>query len=166
MLKVKSQEQEWSVVEQENGLMFDGEKHLWKITGTKGGKISMNYKGKTFVGTVLHANYESRSFTIKINGDVFDIDVKSEFDQLLESMGMGAGAAQKLDVLKAPMPGLVLKTLVEPGAVVEKGDSLLVLEAMKMENIIKCPADGVVKSIDVQPSQTVEKNDVLISFEE
>jgi biotin carboxyl carrier protein len=62
------------------------------------------------------------------------------------------------------MPGLVLKIMVEPGQEVSKGDGLLILEAMKMENIIKAPTDGVVKSIEVEQSNAVEKNQVLIKF--
>ncbi|MDX5320798.1 MAG: acetyl-CoA carboxylase biotin carboxyl carrier protein subunit, partial [Bacteroidota bacterium] len=60
---------------------------------------------------------------------------------------------------------LVLKTVANPGDTVKKGDSLLVLEAMKMENIIKSPGDGVVKAIKVNPGDKVEKNAVLIEFE-
>ena len=63
------------------------------------------------------------------------------------------------------MPGLVLSIMVEPGDSVKKGEGVMVLEAMKMENIIRTPADGIVKSIDVKKSDAVEKNQVLIKFE-
>ena len=72
---------------------------------------------------------------------------------------------QKVNELKAPMPGLVLSIMVQPGDSVVKGDGLMVLEAMKMENIIRTPADGIVKSVDVKKSDAVEKNQVLIKFE-
>ena len=55
--------------------------------------------------------------------------------------------------------------MVEPGGLVKKGEGLVVLEAMKMENIIRSPADGIIKSIDVKISDAVEKNQVLIKFE-
>jgi len=67
--------------------------------------------------------------------------------------------------VKAPMPGLLLNVMVKPGNQVFKGDNLLVLEAMKMENMIKSPTDGVVKSIEVEKSSAVDKNQVLIKFE-
>jgi biotin carboxyl carrier protein len=72
---------------------------------------------------------------------------------------------QKVNEVKAPMPGLVLNILVEPGQEISKGDGLFVLEAMKMENIIKSPTDAIVKSIEVEKGIAVEKNQVLVKFE-
>jgi biotin carboxyl carrier protein len=63
------------------------------------------------------------------------------------------------------MPGLVLDVRVKEGDEVKKGDPLLVLEAMKMENILKSPAHAKIKKINVNKGQAVEKNQVLVSFE-
>jgi biotin carboxyl carrier protein len=73
-------------------------------------------------------------------------------------------ATQAMNEIKAPMPGLILKVLVGAGDTVAKGDNLLVVEAMKMENIIKAPGDGVVSAILTQAGDKVEKNQVLIKF--
>jgi biotin carboxyl carrier protein len=70
----------------------------------------------------------------------------------------------KVNELKAPMPGLVLDIVVSEGQEVKKGDALVVLEAMKMENILKSPADVVVKKISVKKGTAVEKNQVLVLF--
>jgi biotin carboxyl carrier protein len=67
--------------------------------------------------------------------------------------------------LKSPMPGLVLKIEVNPGDVLQKGDPILVLEAMKMENVLKAPADVKVKEVLVKSGQAVEKNAVLVKFQ-
>ncbi len=72
--------------------------------------------------------------------------------------------AQKVNDLKAPMPGLVLDILVSEGQTIQKGDSLLVLEAMKMENNLKAINDAVVKKINVSKGDKVEKNTVLIEL--
>ena len=77
---------------------------------------------------------------------------------------MSSGSAVKVNEIKAPMPGLVVKVLVEPQHEVKKGDPVLILEAMKMENIIKSPCDGVIKSINTSKGSAVEKNHTLISF--
>ncbi len=63
------------------------------------------------------------------------------------------------------MPGLVVKVEVEPGQKINKGDGLLIVEAMKMENEIKAQSPGVIKEIKVKPGQPVEKNQILVVFE-
>ena len=68
-------------------------------------------------------------------------------------------------VLKAPMPGLVLRVQVTPGQAVAAGAGLVVLEAMKMENELKAPSPAVVKAVRVQPGEAVEKGQVLLEFE-
>jgi biotin carboxyl carrier protein len=78
------------------------------------------------------------------------------------------GASREISAtisLKAPMPGLVLKIEVEPGQLVKKGDGLVIIEAMKMENELKAHSSVTVKEIKVKPGQPVEKNQVLILFE-
>lgn len=79
-------------------------------------------------------------------------------------MGFDNTKRNKMLEIKAPMPGLVLNVMVEEGQEVNKGDNLLVLEAMKMENIIKSPSSGNVKKIRVNKGDKVEKNEILIQF--
>ncbi len=66
--------------------------------------------------------------------------------------------------VEAPMPGTVLKVNVKVGDSVKSGDTVLVLEAMKMENEIAAPQDGVVASINVSQGATVETGDVLVTL--
>ena len=114
---------------------------------------------------IVDKNPESKTYSISINGHKYEVQAKSKFDELLNQLGMSSMMEAKADDLKAPMPGLVLDILVEAESEVKKGDALLVLEAMKMENNIKASAEGVVKSVDIKKGQAVEKNQVLISFE-
>ncbi|MBO6576442.1 MAG: acetyl-CoA carboxylase biotin carboxyl carrier protein subunit [Rhodothermales bacterium] len=81
---------------------------------------------------------------------------------LLESMGFenSQGAAER--EVRAPMPGLVLKVLVEPGTEVSAGDGLVVLEAMKMENELRAASAGTVESVSVVPGDAVGKDALLI----
>ncbi len=101
---------------------------------------------------------------IRVNGTIYGANVVGKFDELLKKMGMQNGSAGKVSVVKAPMPGLVLEVVVKPGDSVQKGDRLLVLEAMKMENVIKAAGDGVVQKISVDKGAAVEKNQVLVEF--
>src|SRR5690606_12572134 len=67
--------------------------------------------------------------------------------------------------VKAPIPGLITRLMVEPGAAVTSGQALVILEAMKMENEIRAPFDGVVKSVSVAHGETVVRNQVLIEVQ-
>ena len=80
-------------------------------------------------------------------------------------MGLSAIVAHKISNIKAPMPGLVLDIMIKPGQTIEKGTPLLILEAMKMENVLKSEGDGVVKSIEVIKTQAVDKGQILIEME-
>ena len=88
-----------------------------------------------------------------------------ERTQLLEKMGMSVAALAGSGDVHAPMPGKVLQVLVEPGHAVEEGQPLLVLEAMKMENVIKATASGTVSEVPVHEGDAVEKGSLLVGFE-
>jgi biotin carboxyl carrier protein len=77
---------------------------------------------------------------------------------------MHSRTAAKVNTVKAPMPGLIIDLRVKAGDTVKEGDPLLVLEAMKMENIIKAHGDGTVKQVKIKKGDSVEKNQVLIDF--
>ena len=106
-----------------------------------------------------------KKLTVKVNGTKYSAVVKDRLDDLLHSMGMDKASAHKVSEVKAPMPGLVLRVMVEGGQQIKKGDALVVLEAMKMENILKSPADAVVKKISVVKGDKVEKNQVMLVME-
>lgn len=152
--------------------------HVWKIgeetiETQQGAKISWEndrffkvfYQGKVFNGEVENSDTEQNSMRVKINHRSFDIKRELPIHQLLKSLGLDKIAPKKLDVLQAPMPGKVLAIQVKIGEEVEPGNSLLTLEAMKMENVIKAEGIGKVKSIAVETGKTVDKGAVLIRFE-
>lgn len=101
---------------------------------------------------------------VSINGQRFETQIKDRYDRLLDELGMSRSDSEVHKDLKAPMPGLVLDVQVNEGQEIKKGDPLLILEAMKMENVIKSPGDAVVKSVQCKQGEAVEKNDVLIEF--
>lgn len=77
----------------------------------------------------------------------------------------GAAAAASGARLRAPMPGLVVRILREPGAEVKKGESLIIVEAMKMENELKAPSSGRIVEFQVKQGQAVDKGDLLVTLE-
>jgi biotin carboxyl carrier protein len=121
--------------------------------------------GKSMNAEVVSANSETKEFTIKVNNSTYQVQVKDRFDELLVSLGMESVGTKRITEAKAPMPGLVLNVLVSAGDSVVKDTPLLVLEAMKMENVIKSAADGVVKRVVAVKGVPVEKGAVLIEFE-
>lgn len=115
--------------------------------------------------TIEVVNADSANPEFMVNGKPYKPTVKTETDLLLERLGLNIKAKKELKELKAPMPGLVLEFRVSPGDVVNEGDPLVVLEAMKMENILKSPGTATVKAIEVSKGDAIEKNQVLITFE-
>ena len=131
----------------------------------KGSVRHVIHKLKSYTIEIFHFNKEEKTCVLLVNNQEVSVSIEDRFDALLHSLGMDNMNSQKVNEVKAPMPGLVLKIMVEPEQKVSKGDGLLVIEAMKMENIIKSPTDGVVKSVEVEQTNAVEKNQVLIKFE-
>jgi biotin carboxyl carrier protein len=113
---------------------------------------------------VVKADTEEKKLVVKVNGKKYTLDVKDKYDELLHNLGLDNIASKKINDIKAPMPGMVLNILVGEGQQVKKGDSLLVLEAMKMENVLKSPTDGVIKKVVALKGTAVEKNQLLIQF--
>lgn len=122
------------------------------------------YNNKSYNLEVIKLNAEEKTMVVKINSVKFDLQLKDKYDELLHNLGLDSLATKKVNDIKAPMPGMVLKILVQEGAEVKKGDALIVLEAMKMENILKSPSDGVIKKIAATQGVAVEKNQLLIQF--
>jgi biotin carboxyl carrier protein len=110
-------------------------------------------------------DFLKKSYALKVNSHSYEVKVFNQLDLLIEDMGLSLAAAQVVNDIKAPMPGLILEVQVKEGDEVQEGDYLLVLEAMKMENTLTAPRDGRVKSVSVQKGETVDKNQLLIEME-
>lgn len=148
----------------ENLPLIDGQPLHWDILQIAPGRYHILVDNQTFNAEVVKADYQSKSFTFRINNRTYHLAAKDRFDLLLDKMGMSHAGSHKVNDLKAPMPGLILSVSVSEGQQVKKGDSLLILEAMKMENVLKAPADATVKAVKIQKGDRVEKNAILIVF--
>ncbi len=165
--QVKQGNTEWAITSgQESGnLLVNGQPLSAGFS-----RITEHYQKITLNGRTYHILFEGfdkaqKVVTLRINGERKEFSVKDRNDELLSRFGIQAFPTPKVNELRSPMPGLVLKIMVQPGDQLKKGDTMLVLEAMKMENVLKAPADVAVKQILAQPGQAVEKNAVLIKFE-
>jgi biotin carboxyl carrier protein len=132
--------------------MFPGDFHVLK-------------EHRSHKARLIKADFSAKSYRVKVNSNLYEIDISGELQMLIEKMGLSVIAGAIINDIKAPMPGLILDVQVKEGDEVKEGDYLLVLEAMKMENTITAPRDAVVKSVTVKKGQTVEKNQLLIEME-
>lgn len=122
-------------------------------------------KQKSYQIEVLHIDLTRKLLQLSINGNPYELAIKDEVDLLVKKLGFSTTSSQKQKFIHAPMPGLILDIIAQPGAEVQKGDPLLILEAMKMENILKAEGEGVVKLIEVEKGAAVEKGQLLIEME-
>ena len=133
--------------------------HLEMVHGTPVCHLVLDGRSHTFaVGGALSGG----RWTLVDRGEQVEVEVLDERTRHIQSL-VGAGKSQGSGgTIKAPMPGLVVKVLVEPGTTVAAGQGLVVLEAMKMENEIKATVAGLVESVAVKPGQAVEKGTGLV----
>lgn len=142
----------------------DGNILDWDITEIRDRHYHVIYKNQSFNLELVSLDTETKTVRLKLNNKPCEIKLKDKFDLLLEKLGMNNLHSQVAKEIKAPMPGLIFDIKVKEGDEVKKGDALIILEAMKMENILKSPGDGTVKTIKIKKGQSVEKNQVLIQF--
>lgn len=136
----------------------------WDIEKIDGHTFHLVKDNVSYKLELVHINIPHKTLVVRLNGKLSQVVIQDRFDLLLEKLGMNAASANPIGDIKAPMPGLILEINVKAGDVIKKGDPVLVLEAMKMENVLKSNGDGEIKEVLVEIGNSVEKNQVLIIF--
>ncbi len=144
--------------------VLDGKTISPDIVSIRNGLFHVISDNKSYNAEIVKHDAVDKTFHIKVNNNIYKVQVKDKFDVLLKELGLDVSNSRKVTDLKAPMPGLVVEVAVEEGQEVKQGEKLIVLEAMKMENILKAPNDVIIKKVSVKKGSTVEKNEVLIVF--
>jgi biotin carboxyl carrier protein len=108
---------------------------------------------------------DNNRFNISLEGYTFETAAMTTLQEKASKVIEQTGAVNRLREIKAPMPGMILKIKKKAGDQIESGESIIILEAMKMENDIKSPSSGVIKNIFVSESSAVEKGAKLFSIE-
>ena len=137
----------------------------WGIETLADGGVMLKLNNKQVLADIVNVDKQQKTVTLRVLSQKVTIQLKEPVDLLLEQLGMQQNKVKKINQLKAPMPGLVVRILVEEGQAVKVGEPLLILEAMKMENCFLSPRDGVIKSIAVEKGNAVDKGQLLIEFE-
>ena len=119
-----------------------------------------------------------KKYRVTVNGTTYEVDVEQVGSEAasvspvssapaappVQAPASAPAASGNGEKVVAPMPGTILKVNVMPGSAVKAGDSLLVLEAMKMENDIAAPCDGTIASVSVSQGASVSTGDVLVTY--
>jgi len=164
MYSVVIDKNQYQVTKEGKSFSVNGSILEWDIKKTEDRIYHIIKGGKSHTLELISINHEEKSIKVKLDHKITTLTIKDRYDLLLEKLGMNTEASNKIKDIKAPMPGLIFDIKVQVGDQVKKGDPVLVLEAMKMENILKSPGDGEVKEIKVKKGASVEKNQVLIQF--
>jgi acetyl/propionyl-CoA carboxylase alpha subunit len=122
------------------------------------------HNNKSFKVSILHYDIQTKKFEIKVNEHTYKVELQDENDLLLEKIGIQKDSIKKDDGLIAPMPGLIIDIRVKEGQTVKGGDPLIVLKAMKMENVLISPHDGIIKKILVEKNQKINKDELILQF--
>ena len=149
-------------IDQEGQVSVDGRPYAVDFQQlSEGGILSLLLNNHS-----LEAIVEEREngWEVLIRGELYSVDVQDERAyRLARARGTVAEITGEATI-ESPMPGLIIDVLVEPNQVVQKGDKIVILESMKMENELRSPRDGVVKHVYVGPGASVEKNQVLATI--
>ena len=165
MYKIIIGDKNFGIEINDNKVEIDGKPVEIDLSQLSQNKYHLLLDYKSYNLEVVSNNKKSGEITVKVNNRVVKVEVKTALDELLNKMGFSTNNVGHTKDIAAPMPGLILDVVVNEGDEVEKGDKLLVLEAMKMENIIKSPGSGKIKSIVINKGDSVDSGQKLIHFE-
>lgn len=130
-----------------------------------GNRISLISSTRSFTSSIIDIDPARKAVFLKMDGRTYEARIETGLDIQLKTMGFGNATGKVLKEIKAPMPGMVLEVNVNDGESVDAGAKLLVLEAMKMENVISLPAAGKIKKVLVKKGEAVQKNQVMIELD-
>jgi biotin carboxyl carrier protein len=152
-------------IDHPNRISVDGVELSVDMRPVGGGQLYSLLLGHVSHEVVVDPEGEQRnSYGVMVSGLRYQVQVQDERSRRLALADRSLRAPEGELAIKAPIPGLVLKTLVDPGQAVAEGETLLILEAMKMENEIRAPREGKVHEVRVEPGTQVAMGQVLLSL--
>ncbi|NJO89188.1 MAG: acetyl-CoA carboxylase biotin carboxyl carrier protein subunit [Chloroflexia bacterium] len=135
------------------------------VVNHNGSNYHILHDSKAFKAELLNKNFFENEYAITINSNLYKVKLSNGLDHLFDKMGFSNKSGKQTNEIKAPIPGVVIDVTIKEGDSIKEGAPLLVLEAMKMENIISSHKDAVVKKIHIEKGNTVEKGKLLIELE-
>jgi len=143
-------------------LIINGHKREIKIFENEEGFTFLEFKNKKYLAEITDKS--QNKYTVLLNGVSYSFTIESPISYRRRKYLQKYRKDSKLETVTAPMPGKIVELLVEESASVKEGDSILILEAMKMQNEIIAHVTGKIKKINVKAGDTVSKDDVLLEI--
>lgn len=160
--KASSKEYPFSIGEDDK-YTFDGKQLDADIQTTLDGFSIMTVNGISYPIEIV--SHHQNEYELLVNGVGYTFSVETPFSLQRQKMLSSEASESTTIRLKAPMPGKILEVLVKTGDSVKAGDTLLILEAMKMQNAILASTKGIIKKVLVKEGATTSKSDLLIELE-
>jgi pyruvate carboxylase subunit B len=147
-----------------DGVEVDGDRVAARLVDVGGTPVSLLTLGDRVYRVMARRGEARGRYSLSVDGRRFEVDALDERTRAIRDLSATEGAAAGPRPLVAPMPGLVLRVTVAPGDVVQAGQGLVVMEAMKMENELRATSAGTVTAVRVAPGTAVEKGAVLVEL--
>lgn len=151
-------------IDQENEITLNGERHVIDFQELEeGGTLSLLIDHRS-----LEAIVEERddAWEVLLHGELYTVHVQDERTYRLAQARGQLSAATGALIIRSPMPGLILDVLVQEGSRVEKGQTVVILESMKMENELRAGREGMVTRVHVRTGDSVEKDQELAAIDD
>ena len=149
-------------IDQDDAITVNGERHdidFQELAASGTLSLLINHRS-------LEAIVEERdeAWEVLLHGELYTVQVQDERAYRLAQARGKLGESSGAVVIRSPMPGLILSVLVDEGQRVQKGETVVILESMKMENELRAGRDGVVTRVSVKQGDSVEKNQELVTI--
>lgn len=152
-------------IDQIDGVFYlNGHKQAADISKQEDGSLKLTLDNQTYTVDIVEIDKKDKIIKLLIDGKSLELQYKDKLNLALEKIGFSGSHQSQANEVKAPMPGTILDIMVSVGDQVEIGQPLMILEAMKMENIIKSTVSGEIRSLCVQKGDSVEKGKILLIF--
>ncbi|MCY4147123.1 MAG: biotin/lipoyl-binding protein [Chloroflexi bacterium] len=148
-------------IDKDGAVLIDGDERDVDFLNLGGSLFSVITANKSLEAVI---DDDEGSIAVMMGGRLFETQVLDERAILMmQRRGLQQTGSGEV---RAPMPGLIVEVAVQPDQTVEIGDTLIILESMKMQNELKSPISGIVRSVQVAAGQAVEKNMLLVEVKE
>ncbi len=146
----------------ENDLLVNGQRMVIDFRSVVGQSVySLIVNGRSYEALVQPTE---EGLEVLLHGQLFQVSIEDERQRRLRQSTGSVTVRRGEFHLKAPMPGLIVTVHVREGQEVKKGDRMIVLESMKMQNEISSPTDGTVRTLRIKPGDSVDQNQVLLTL--